>query len=129
MRSKQCLKRIHVLFAQRQTDNPDNHNSSVGDADGASNSIRTGSPNFNPNNSAAPPYPVPVAPMQIAISNSPMELNMATGSPGMPSTYVTLMRRMSLLARRMSMKNWRPRPASLKSDLSMSVMQFPRPST
>lgn len=105
MGAKHIFKRADVFRAQGQSNHPDNHNSSVGEDDGASNSMRTGSPNFNPSNSVAPPYPVPVAPMQMAISNSPMELNMATGSPWMPSTYVALMRRMSLRARRMSMKN------------------------
>lgn len=67
--------------------------------------------------------------MQMAISKSPMELNTATGSPGVPSRYVVQMRRMSLRARRMLTKNARPRLASLKSARSMSVMQLPRSST
>jgi len=43
--------------------------------------------------------------MQMATSSKPMALNTATGSPGVPSVYVVLMRRMSLRARRMLTKN------------------------
>ena len=52
---EQTLKSGKVLLLQGQPDNPNNHNSSVGAACAAANSMRTGSSYFNPNKSVAPP--------------------------------------------------------------------------
>ena len=55
MGMEQTLKSGKVLLLQGQSDNPNNHNSSVGAACAAANSMRTGSSYFNPNKSVAPP--------------------------------------------------------------------------
>ena len=55
MGMKQAFKSGKVLLCHGQPDNPNNHNSSVGAACAAANSMRTGSSYFNPNKSVAPP--------------------------------------------------------------------------
>ena len=49
------LKILHLRGPQSQTNDTDNHSSKVKDGDEESNSMRTGSPNFRPSSSAAPP--------------------------------------------------------------------------
>lgn len=52
---EQALKSGKVLLCKGQSDNPNDHNSSVGAACAAANSMRTGSSYFKPNKSVAPP--------------------------------------------------------------------------